>query len=62
MALLIRKIRVISQTTVIAIKEYTYKELPKTGVSTTNSAAIGILMIITGTVLTFVRKFRKIQK
>ncbi|TKI07345.1 immunoglobulin-like domain-containing protein, partial [Bacillus cereus] len=43
-------------------KEYTYKELPKTGVSTTNSAAIGILMIITGTVLTFVRKFRKIQK
>ncbi|MEJ9270016.1 DUF5011 domain-containing protein, partial [Bacillus thuringiensis] len=43
-------------------KEYTYKELPKTGVSTNNSAAIGILMIITGTVLTFVCKFRKIQK
>ncbi|MGX5477953.1 M4 family metallopeptidase [Bacillus thuringiensis] len=43
-------------------KEYTYKELPKTGVSTTNSAAIGILMILTGTVLTLVRKFRKIQK
>ncbi|MGD6837572.1 M4 family metallopeptidase [Bacillus thuringiensis] len=43
-------------------KEYTYKELPKTGVSTTNSAAIGILMIITGTVLTLIRKFRKIQK
>ncbi|AHZ52037.1 thermolysin [Bacillus thuringiensis serovar kurstaki str. YBT-1520] len=43
-------------------KEYTYKELPKTGVSTTNSAAIGILMIIAGTVLTLIRKFRKIQK
>ncbi|MEG7843261.1 M4 family metallopeptidase [Bacillus mobilis] len=43
-------------------KESTYKELPNTGASTTNSATIGIWMIIAGTVLTFVRKFRKIQK
>ncbi|WP_436866458.1 M4 family metallopeptidase [Bacillus fungorum] len=43
-------------------KEFTYKELPNTGVSTTNSAAMGIWMVIAGTVLTLVRKFRKIQK
>ncbi|MCC2463936.1 M4 family metallopeptidase [Bacillus mobilis] len=40
----------------------TYKELPNTGASTTNSATMGIWMVIAGTVLTFVRKFRKIQK
>ena len=43
-------------------KEFTYKELPNTGASTTNSAAMGIWMVIAGTVLTLVRKFRKIQK
>ncbi|MGD6888226.1 M4 family metallopeptidase [Bacillus mobilis] len=43
-------------------KETTYKELPNTGTSTTNSATMGIWMVIAGTVLTFVRKFRKIQK
>ncbi|HDX9639931.1 TPA: M4 family metallopeptidase [Bacillus mobilis] len=43
-------------------KESTYKELPNTGASTTNSATMGIWMVIAGTVLTFVRKFRKIQK
>ncbi|HHK5535774.1 TPA: M4 family metallopeptidase [Bacillus mobilis] len=36
--------------------------LPNTGASTTNSATMGIWMVIAGTVLTFVRKFRKIQK
>ncbi|PFB31954.1 peptidase M4 [Bacillus cereus] len=41
-------------------KESTYKELPNTGASTTNSATMGIWMIIVGTVLTLVRKFRKI--
>ncbi|MED0948930.1 M4 family metallopeptidase [Bacillus mobilis] len=45
-----------------AKKESTYKELPNTGASTTNSATMGIWMVIAGTVLTFVRKFRKIQK
>ncbi|WP_341517780.1 M4 family metallopeptidase [Bacillus paramobilis] len=43
-------------------KESTYKELPNTGASTTNSATMGIWMFIAGTVLTLVRKFRKIQK
>ncbi|KPU52647.1 bacillolysin [Bacillus wiedmannii] len=41
-------------------KESTYKELPNTGASETNSTAMGIWMIIVGTVLTLVRKFRKI--
>ncbi|WP_237981837.1 M4 family metallopeptidase [Bacillus thuringiensis] len=41
-------------------KEFTYKELPNTGASETNSTALGIWMIIVGTVLTLVRKFRKI--
>ncbi|EEL82016.1 Bacillolysin / Insecticidal delta-endotoxin protein [Bacillus cereus AH1271] len=41
-------------------KESIYKELPNTGASTTNSATMGIWMIIVGTVLTLVRKFRKI--
>ncbi|HDR7518220.1 M4 family metallopeptidase [Bacillus mobilis] len=40
----------------------TYKELPNTGASTTNSATMGIWMVIAGTVLALVRKFRKIQK
>ncbi|HDR4423804.1 TPA: M4 family metallopeptidase [Bacillus cereus] len=43
-------------------KETTYKELPNTGASTTNSATMGIWMVIAGTVLTLVRKFRKILK
>ncbi|MDD1369450.1 LPXTG cell wall anchor domain-containing protein, partial [Bacillus sp. MHSD17] len=43
-------------------KETTYKELPNTGTSTTNSATMGLWMVIAGTVLTLVRKFRKIQK
>lgn len=43
-------------------KESTDRELPHTGASTTNSAAMGIWLVIAGTVLTFVRKFRKIQK
>ncbi|MEF7655065.1 M4 family metallopeptidase [Bacillus thuringiensis] len=43
-------------------KETTYKELPNTGASTTNSETMGIWMVITGTVLVLVRKFRKIQK
>ncbi|TPV47360.1 M4 family metallopeptidase [Bacillus dicomae] len=42
--------------------ESTYKELPHTGASTTNSATMGIWMVIAGTVLTLVRKFRKVQK
>ncbi|SCN08408.1 Protein of unknown function [Bacillus wiedmannii] len=41
-------------------KESTYKELPNTGASTTNSATMGIWMIVVGTVLTLVRKFRQI--
>ncbi|KXY09998.1 LPXTG-motif cell wall anchor domain-containing protein [Bacillus wiedmannii] len=41
-------------------KESTYKELPNTGASTTNSATMGIWMVIAGTVLTLARKFRKI--
>ncbi|WP_455768491.1 LPXTG cell wall anchor domain-containing protein [Bacillus wiedmannii] len=43
-------------------KESTYKELPNTGASTTNSATMGIWMVIAGTVLTLARKFRQIQK
>ena len=43
-------------------KESMYKELPNTGASTTNSATMGIWMVIAGTVLTLVRKFRKVQK
>ncbi|MGX5537057.1 M4 family metallopeptidase [Bacillus wiedmannii] len=43
-------------------KESTYKELPNTGASTTNSTAMGVWMVIVGTVLNLVRKFRKIQK
>ncbi|WP_367888494.1 M4 family metallopeptidase [Bacillus wiedmannii] len=43
-------------------KESTYKGLPNTGASTTNSTAMGVWMVIVGTVLTLVRKFRKIQK
>ncbi|MGN4443681.1 M4 family metallopeptidase [Bacillus cereus group sp. MYBK79-1] len=43
-------------------KESTYKELPNTGASTTNSVTMGIWMVIAGTVLTLARKFRKIQK
>ncbi|MED2040557.1 M4 family metallopeptidase [Bacillus wiedmannii] len=41
-------------------KESTYKELPNTGASETNSTAMGIWIIIVGTVLTLARKFRKI--
>lgn len=41
-------------------KESIYKELPNTGASTTNSATMGIWMVIAGTVLTFIRKFRKL--
>ncbi|MEH7260950.1 LPXTG cell wall anchor domain-containing protein, partial [Bacillus toyonensis] len=37
-------------------------ELPKTGASTTNSAVMGMLMVIAGTVLTLIRKFRKTHK
>ncbi|HDR7915406.1 TPA: M4 family metallopeptidase [Bacillus wiedmannii] len=43
-------------------KESTYKELPNTGASTTNSATMGIWMVIAGAVLALVRKFRRIQK
>ncbi|MBO1625743.1 immunoglobulin-like domain-containing protein [Bacillus arachidis] len=43
-------------------KEDTYKELPKTGASTNNSAAMGVLMVLAGMVLTFGRKFRKVLK
>ncbi|HFJ9510001.1 MULTISPECIES: M4 family metallopeptidase [Bacillus cereus group] len=42
--------------------ESTYKELPHTGASTTNSTTMGLWMVIVGTVLTLARKFRKIQK
>ncbi|TXR90132.1 peptidase M4, partial [Bacillus sp. SH7-1] len=42
--------------------ESTYKELPNTGASPTNSTTIGLWMVIVGTVLTLARKFRKIQK
>nr|WP_306628603.1 LPXTG cell wall anchor domain-containing protein [Bacillus wiedmannii] len=35
---------------------------PKTGTSTNNSAAMGILMVFAGMVLTFGRKFRKVLK
>ncbi|PEK60148.1 immunoglobulin-like domain-containing protein, partial [Bacillus pseudomycoides] len=43
-------------------KEVTYKELPKTGASTNNSAAMGVLMVLAGIVLSFGRKFRKVLK
>ncbi|WP_242222635.1 immunoglobulin-like domain-containing protein [Bacillus cereus group sp. BfR-BA-01380] len=43
-------------------KEDTYKELPKTGASTNNSAAMGVLMVLAGMVLSFGRKFRKVLK
>lgn len=43
-------------------KEDTYKELPKTGASTNNSVAIGILMVLAGMVITFGRKFKKVLK
>ncbi|MBJ7961248.1 M4 family metallopeptidase [Bacillus cereus group sp. N28] len=43
-------------------KEDTYKELPKTGASTNNSAAMGLLMVLAGMALSFGRKFRKVLK
>ncbi|MES9672413.1 M4 family metallopeptidase [Bacillus pseudomycoides] len=43
-------------------KEVTYKKLPKTGASTNNSAAMGVLMVLAGIVLSFGRKFRKVLK
>ncbi|EPY7712374.1 MULTISPECIES: M4 family metallopeptidase [unclassified Bacillus cereus group] len=42
--------------------ESTYKELPNTGASTTNSTTMGLWMVIVGTVLILARKFRKVQK
>ncbi|MBG0962308.1 M4 family metallopeptidase [Bacillus sp. SRB1LM] len=39
----------------------TYKELPNTGASTTNSTTMGLWMVIVGTVLILIRKFRKVQ-
>ena len=39
----------------------TYKELPNTGASTTNSTTMGLWMVIVGTVLILTRKFRKVQ-
>ncbi|MDA1560114.1 MULTISPECIES: M4 family metallopeptidase [Bacillus cereus group] len=42
--------------------EPTYKELPNTGASTTNSTTMGLWMVIVGTVLILARKFRKVQK
>ncbi len=41
-------------------KESTYKELPNTGGSTTNSTTMGLWMVFAGIVFTLVRKFRKI--
>ncbi|HHK5550792.1 peptidase M4 [Bacillus anthracis] len=41
--------------------ESTYKELPNTGASTTNSTTMGLWMVIVGTVLILARKFRKVQ-
>ncbi|SLK19017.1 LPXTG-motif cell wall anchor domain-containing protein [Bacillus toyonensis] len=43
-------------------KEDTYKELPKAGTTTNNSAAIGILMVLAGMVITFGCKFKKVLK
>ncbi|MGX5529002.1 M60 family metallopeptidase [Bacillus toyonensis] len=43
-------------------KEDTYKELPKAGTSTNNSAAIGILMVLVGMIITFGCKFKKVLK
>nr|WP_257470974.1 LPXTG cell wall anchor domain-containing protein [Bacillus tropicus] len=43
-------------------KEDTYKELPKAGATTNNSAAIGILMVLAGIVITFSCKFKKVLK
>ncbi|MCU5109942.1 DUF5011 domain-containing protein [Bacillus cereus] len=43
-------------------KEDAYKELPKTGASTNNSTALGILMVLAGMVITFGRKFKKVLK
>ncbi|HDR6277179.1 MULTISPECIES: M4 family metallopeptidase [Bacillus] len=40
--------------------ESTYKELPNTGGSTTNSTTMGLWMVFAGIVFTLVRKFRKI--
>ncbi|WP_017150232.1 immunoglobulin-like domain-containing protein [Bacillus bingmayongensis] len=43
-------------------KEDTYKQLPKTGASSNNSTALGVLMVLTGMVITFGRKFKKALK
>ncbi|KMP42364.1 cell wall anchor protein, partial [Bacillus cereus] len=43
-------------------KKDTIKELPKTGASSNNSTAIGILAILAGMLITFGRKFKKAIK
>ncbi|PQZ52341.1 cell wall anchor protein [Bacillus sp. MYb209] len=43
-------------------KEDIYKQLPKTGASSNNSTAVGVLMILAGMVITFGRKFKKALK
>ncbi|MDR4173897.1 immunoglobulin-like domain-containing protein [Bacillus nitratireducens] len=43
-------------------KEDTYKQLPKTGASSNNSTAVGVLMVLAGMVITFGRKFKKALK
>ncbi|MBC2683575.1 DUF5011 domain-containing protein [Bacillus toyonensis] len=52
----------ISQNNPTVRKEETYKELPKAGTSTNNSATIGILMVLAGMVITFGCKFKKVLK
>nr|WP_312860855.1 immunoglobulin-like domain-containing protein [Bacillus paramycoides] len=43
-------------------KEDTYKQLPKTGASTNNSTALGVLIVLAGMVITFGRKFKRALK
>ncbi|MFK4469718.1 LPXTG-motif cell wall-anchored protein [Bacillus sp. RC252] len=49
-------------TSTLDNKKDTIKELPKTGASSNNATAAGILVILAGMLITFGRKFKKVIK
>ncbi|MDX6047569.1 immunoglobulin-like domain-containing protein, partial [Bacillus paranthracis] len=51
-----------STSSTLDSKKDTIKELPKTGASSNNSTAVGILAILAGMLITFGRKFKKAIK
>ncbi|MGF2716824.1 LPXTG cell wall anchor domain-containing protein, partial [Bacillus cereus] len=49
-------------TSTLNNKKDTIKELPKTGASSNNGTAVGILAILAGMLITFSRKFKQAIK